>query len=184
MQYYLAIDIGASSGRHILACFDNGKVTLEEIHRFENGIHDENGTLVWDIAHLVREVKAGIAKCKQIGKLPKTVAIDTWGVDYVLLDEAVNGKRELVEIDGYRVQIYSSNRQQTAKSEALELETKLKDKLNQTLYVQYLPPFWKVRLGDFRNYEEAKEYKKLFVSQYTELMGDTYIVSDKIQVLK
>ena len=103
---------------------------------------------------------------------------------YVLLDEAVNGKRELVEIDGYRVQIYSSNRQQTAKSEALELETKLKDKLNQTLYVQYLPPFWKVRLGDFRNYEEAKEYKKLFVQQYPELMGDTYIVRDKIQVLQ
>ena len=103
---------------------------------------------------------------------------------YVLLDEAVNGKRELVEIDGYRVQIYSSNRQQTAKSEALELETKLKDKLNQTLYVQYLPPFWKVRLGDFRNYEEAKEYKKLFVQQYPELMGDTYIVRDKIMVMQ
>lgn len=103
---------------------------------------------------------------------------------YVLLDEAVNGKRELVEIDGYRVQIYSSNRQQTAKSEALELETKLKDKLNQTLYVQYLPPFWKVRLGDFRNYEEAKEYKKLFVQQYPELMGDTYIVRDKILVMQ
>ena len=103
---------------------------------------------------------------------------------YVLLDEAVNGKRELVEIDGYRVQIYSSNRQQTAKSEALELEAKLKDKLNQTLYVQYLPPFWKVRLGDFRNYEEAKEYKKLFVQQYPELMGDTYIVRDKILVMQ
>ena len=99
MQYYLAIDIGASSGRHILACFDNGKVTLEEIHRFENGIHDENGTLVWDIAHLVREVKAGIAKCRQIGKLPKTVAIDTWGVDYVLLDEA---EQEILPAVAYR----------------------------------------------------------------------------------
>ena len=102
----------------------------------------------------------------------------------VLLDEAVNGKRELVEIDGYRVQVYSSNRQQTAKSEALELEAKLKDKVSQTIYVQYLTPFWKVRLGDFRNYEEAKEYKRLIVQQYPELMGDTYIVRDKIQVLQ
>lgn len=102
----------------------------------------------------------------------------------VLLGEAVNGKREMVEIDGYRVQIYSSNRQQTAKSEALELEYKLKDNINQTIYVQYLTPFWKVRLGDFRNYEEAKEYKKIFVQQYPELMGDTYIVRDKIQVLQ
>ena len=102
----------------------------------------------------------------------------------VLLDEAVNGKRELVEVDGYRVQIYSSNQQQTAKGEALDLETRLKDKINQTLYVQYLPPFWKVRIGDFRTYEEAKEYKKLFVQQFPDLMGDTYIVRDKIQVMQ
>ena len=99
MQYHLAIDIGASSGRHILSCYDNEKVTLEEIHRFENGILDENGTLVWDVAHLVREVKAGIAKCKAIGKLPKTVAIDTWGVDYVLLDE---NEEEILPAVAYR----------------------------------------------------------------------------------
>lgn len=102
----------------------------------------------------------------------------------VLLEEAVNGKRELVEIEGYRVQVYSSNQQQTAKAEALELETRLKDKINQTIYVQYLPPFWKVRLGDFRSYDDAKEYRKLFVQQYPELMGDTYIVRDKVQVLQ
>ena len=102
----------------------------------------------------------------------------------VLLDQAVHGKRELVEIDGYRVQIYSSNQQQVAKGEALDLEAKLKDKISQTIYVQYLPPFWKVRVGDFRTYDEAKEYKKLFVQQYPNLMGDTYIVRDKIQVMQ
>ena len=102
----------------------------------------------------------------------------------VLLDEAVNGKRELVEVDGYRVQIYSSNQQQSAKGEALDLETRLKDKINQTLYVQYLPPFWKVRIGDFRTYDEAKEYRKLFVQQFPDLMGDTYIVRDKILVMQ
>ena len=102
----------------------------------------------------------------------------------LLLDEAVNGKRELVEMDGYRVQIYSSNQQQTAKGEALDLEAKLKDKISQTLYVQYLPPFWKVRVGDFRTYDEAKEYKKLFVQQFPEMMGDTYIVRDKILVMQ
>ena len=102
----------------------------------------------------------------------------------VLLEEAVNGKRELVERDGYRVQIYSSNQQQTAKGEALDLEAKLKDKIGQTVYVQYLPPFWKVRLGDFKTYDEAREYKKEFVAQYPEMMGDTYIVRDKIWVLE
>jgi hypothetical protein len=102
----------------------------------------------------------------------------------VLLDEAINGKHEMVEIDGFRVQIYSSNRQQTAKGEALDLEEKLKNAINQPVYVQYLPPFWKVRLGDFRTYEEAREYKQQFVQTYPDLMGDTYIVRDKILVLQ
>ena len=99
MTYYLAIDIGASSGRHILGYIDNGRLKLEEIHRFENYITNQNGTLVWDIEHLVSEVKKGIAKCKEIGKIPCTVAIDTWGVDYVLLDE---NKQEILPAVSYR----------------------------------------------------------------------------------
>ena len=99
MTYYLAIDIGASSGRHILGYIENGKLHLEEIHRFENYITNQNGTLVWDIEHLVSEVKKGIAKCKEIGKIPCTVAIDTWGVDYVLLDES---KQEIMPAVSYR----------------------------------------------------------------------------------
>lgn len=99
MNYYLAIDIGASSGRHILGYIDNGRLKLEEIHRFENYITNQNSTLVWDIEHLVNEVKKGIAKCKEIGKIPCTVAIDTWGVDYVLLDE---DKQEIMPVVSYR----------------------------------------------------------------------------------
>ena len=99
MNYYLAIDIGASSGRHILGYIDNGRIKLEEIHRFENYITNQNSTLVWDIEHLVNEVKKGIAKCKEIGKIPCTVAIDTWGVDYVLLDES---KKEIKPCYCYR----------------------------------------------------------------------------------
>ena len=101
-----------------------------------------------------------------------------------LLDGAMNGAREWVEIDGYRVQVYSSNQQQSAKAEALDLEEKLKLKVNMTIYVQYLPPFWKVRIGDFRTYDEAKEYKKEFVQIFPDLIGDTYIVRDKIKVLQ
>ena len=99
MTYHLAIDIGASSGRHILGYIENGKLHLEEIHRFENYITNQNGTLVWDIEHLVNEVKKGIAKCKEVGKIPCTVAIDTWGVDYVLLDES---KQEIMPAVSYR----------------------------------------------------------------------------------
>jgi len=101
-----------------------------------------------------------------------------------LLDGAINGTREWIEIEGYRVQIYSSNQQQTAKAEALDLEEKLQSQINQSIYVQYIPPFWKVRLGDFRTYEEAKGYKNTFVQQFPDLVGETYIVRDKIKVLK
>ena len=101
-----------------------------------------------------------------------------------MLEATMSGKEEWVEIDGYRVQVYSSNKQQTAKAEALELESQLTDKVNQTIYVKYESPFWKVRLGDFRTYDEAKEYKKIFVQQYPDMMGETYIVRDKILVME
>lgn len=99
MNYHLAIDIGASSGRHILGYMENGKLRLEEIHRFDNYIMKQNGFLIWDIEHLVSEVKAGIAKCKSLNKIPATIAIDTWGVDYVLLDES---KKEILPAVSYR----------------------------------------------------------------------------------
>lgn len=87
MPYALAIDIGASSGRHILGEYVNGEIVTTEVYRFENGIKDINGTLCWDIDYLTKSVIEGIKKCGEIGKIPKTVAIDTWGVDYILLDK-------------------------------------------------------------------------------------------------
>ena len=102
----------------------------------------------------------------------------------LLLHAAMEGGEEWVEIPGYRVQVYSSNQQQKAKAEALRLEEKLKDQLSQTVYVQYVPPFWKVRIGDFRSYEEAKLYKHEVVQLFPTLVGNTYIVRDQINVLK
>lgn len=90
MKYYLAIDIGASSGRHILGHIENGKLLLEEIYRFENGYIEKNGHFYWDTDSLFANVCAGIRKCAEIGKIPETLGIDTWGVDYALLDK--NGK--------------------------------------------------------------------------------------------
>lgn len=99
MQYYLAIDIGASSGRHILGYIADGKLKLEEVYRFENGFNNENGSLVWNTERLFNEVREGIKKCGEIGKIPTTVAIDTWGVDYVLLDKY---KKEILPAFCYR----------------------------------------------------------------------------------
>ena len=86
-QYYLAVDIGASSGRHILGSIENGKIELEEIYRFENGLVKKDGELCWDLPKLFSEIKNGLKKCKEIGKIPVTMGIDTWAVDFVLLDE-------------------------------------------------------------------------------------------------
>ena len=99
MKYCLAIDMGASSGRHILGFMEDGKLKLEEIYRFENGIVDIDGTLCWDIDHLFTEIKNGLKECKKLGKIPETVAIDTWGVDYVLLDK---DKKEIMPAVAYR----------------------------------------------------------------------------------
>nr|MCR5279392.1 rhamnulokinase [Lachnospiraceae bacterium] len=86
-KYYLAIDIGASSGRHILSHIENNTMVTEEIYRFENGNKEVNGTLIWDTDSLFKSILTGMRKCKEIGKIPVSVGIDTWGVDFVLLDE-------------------------------------------------------------------------------------------------
>ena len=72
MAYYLAIDIGASSGRHILGSLENGKLNLQEVYRFDNGFKNENGKLVWDVESLFYEVREGIKKCKEISHIPPT----------------------------------------------------------------------------------------------------------------
>ena len=70
MSYCLAIDIGASSGRHILGHLENGKLYLEEIYRFENFLIECDGALTWNIEHLVSEVKNGIKEfVREIYKL-------------------------------------------------------------------------------------------------------------------
>ncbi len=89
-KYFLAIDIGASSGRHILGSLEDGKIQLEEIYRFWNGMDKKDGSLCWDVDRLFNEILAGMKKCKEIGKIPESVGIDTWGVDFVLLDGADN----------------------------------------------------------------------------------------------
>lgn len=88
MKYYLSIDIGASSGRHILSSVQNGKLILEEVYRFENGMTEKDGHLVWDYKKLFSDILQGMKECKKAGKIPVSVGIDTWGVDYALIDKA------------------------------------------------------------------------------------------------
>ena len=98
-QYYLAIDIGASSGRHILGHMEDGKMVLEEIYRFPNGMTEENGQRCWNVKALFRAILEGMKKCKKAGKSPVSMGIDTWAVDFVLLDKE---NKMLGDAVGYR----------------------------------------------------------------------------------
>ena len=86
-EYYLAVDIGASGGRHILGWLEDGRIRTEEIYRFPNGMKETDGSLCWDLEGLFSEILTGMKKCAECGKIPLSMGIDTWGVDYVLLDK-------------------------------------------------------------------------------------------------
>lgn len=98
MKYYLAIDIGASSGRHIVGAERDGELVLDEVYRFANGQDEVDGALVWDMERLFGEVKRGIALAvKRYGRI-ESLSVDTWGVDYVLM----HGDEEILPVYAYR----------------------------------------------------------------------------------
>ena len=98
MKRYLAIDIGASSGRHIVGWREDGELRTKEVYRFPNGVLEQNGHLVWDMDALLAHVKAGIAATKAEFPDIISLSIDTWGVDYVLLQ----GNEEIRQVYAYR----------------------------------------------------------------------------------
>ena len=98
LKQYLAIDIGASSGRHIVGWTENGEIKTEEVYRFANGVTEQDGHLTWDIDALTAHVKAGVEKAKaRFGEI-ESLSVDTWGVDYVLM----RGDEELRPCYAYR----------------------------------------------------------------------------------
>lgn len=103
----------------------------------------------------------------------------------LILDKQNGIERHPTEIQGYRVQVFSSNNQHTAKTEAFRIQRLVEDSdLETDIYVQYSTPFWKVRLGNFRTIEEAILFKDEVVRVLPELQGDTYPVRDNITVMQ
>lgn len=98
MKHYLAIDIGASSGRHIVGWREDGELRTKEVYRFPNGVLEQAGHLVWDVDTLLFHVKEGIMAAKTEFPGIVSLAIDTWGVDYVLL----RGDEEVRPVYAYR----------------------------------------------------------------------------------
>lgn len=97
MRYALAIDIGASSGRHIVGWKKDNEIITEEVYRFKNGVVEKDGHLIWDTDSLLKEVKEGIKIAKEKYDI-ESLSIDTWGVDYVLM----NGDKEIYPVYAYR----------------------------------------------------------------------------------
>ena len=98
MKYYLAIDLGASSGRHVVGYQKDGEVVLDEVYRFKTLMDNSENGLVWDIPRLLHEIKTGVLKTFKKYKTIESLSIDTWGVDYVLM----NGDKEIIPYYAYR----------------------------------------------------------------------------------
>ena len=85
MTQYLAFDLGASSGRAMLGTLDDGRMHLEEIHRFETPLREEQEKLIWDLDALWRELRLGLALAREQAPRLKSLSVDSWAVDYVPL---------------------------------------------------------------------------------------------------
>ncbi|MBQ9010028.1 MAG: rhamnulokinase, partial [Clostridia bacterium] len=98
MKRYLAIDIGASSGRHIVGWDSQGQLQTEEVYRFPNGVIRQDGHLLWDIEALLGHVRTGIERALERYPDLVSLSVDTWGVDYVLMRD----DREILPCYAYR----------------------------------------------------------------------------------
>ena len=136
-KYSIAVDIGASSGRLILGYLENGLLKLAEIHRFENKIVKKGDYYCWEADTLFQEIKNGLKKCKELGIKPDSIGIDTWAVDFVLLDEKDQPLTEAVSYrdprtDGMMEQVFEK-----IMKERLYLETGIQFQKFNTIYQLY-----------------------------------------------
>lgn len=182
MKYYLAIDLGASSGRHVVGYLDNGQIILEEIHRFKTGMDESNDGLVWDIHRLNREILLGIKKAFKKYRQIESLSIDTWGVDYVLM----NGDKEIPPFYAYRNERNIKSSQKVHKIipfEALYKRTgiqfasfntiyqlfddKEKGRLDKATDYLMLPSYFSYKLTGIKTHEFTNETTGALINAYT-----------------
>lgn len=99
---------------------------------------------------------------------------------HLMTDKRLGRVRGEQIVDGFRVQVYASNRQQVAKNEALMLQQRIEPLLEVPVYALSEPPFWKVRIGNFLTREDANAYKDVLLNMFPDMVGSTYVVPDKI----
>lgn len=130
----IAVDIGASSGRLIAGIIENGQLKLEEIHRFENKIVQKGDNFCWEIDKLFAEIKTGIKKSGEMGLQPESIGIDTWAVDFVLLDEFDNPLTDTVSYRDPRTDGMMEEVFKIIPKEDLYLETGIQFQKFNTIY--------------------------------------------------
>ncbi|WP_443091863.1 rhamnulokinase [Bacillus subtilis] len=134
---YTAIDIGASSGRIMVGELNEGKLDIQEIHRFANGFSQRDGHCFWDIDHLLKQILQGLQKVKTLGYEHCTVGIDTWAVDYVLLDEKGDRLREAISYRDRRTDHTIDKLEHTLSKAAIYQKTGMQFQPFNTIYQLY-----------------------------------------------
>jgi rhamnulokinase len=151
---YIAVDLGAESGRVMLGSVSADKLTLEEIHRFNNGPIEENGSLRWDFERLLSEIKTGIRKAaKQAGQNINGIGVDSWGVDFGL----VGADRKLIE-NPYH---YRDSRTSGVMEKAFELMDKHQIYLNSGIQFMQLNTIYQLLAMRLANSDVLAKTKKL-----------------------
>lgn len=153
-KYYIAIDLGAESGRVMLGSVTSEKLTLKEVHRFGNGPTTQNGSIHWDFGTLMGEIKAGLGKAiKESPDEPAGIAVDSWGVDYGLIGQ--DGK--LLE-NPYH---YRDSRTDDMLAKAFELMDKREIYDNTGIQFMQLNTIYQLLAGRLANPEAMGRAKKL-----------------------
>ncbi|MBP2664831.1 MAG: rhamnulokinase [Firmicutes bacterium] len=157
--YYLAVDIGASSGRHILGWIENGNIRIEEIYRFENHLVEKDNHLCWDLERLFHEVVEGLKCCKKLNRIPTSIGIDTWGVDFVLLDRAGNVLGNTVAYRDSRTQGIDEEVYKTISAAELYSRNGIQKQLFNSIYQLYAMKLQQPRLlENAQNFLMIPEY--------------------------
>lgn len=136
-EYYLAVDIGASSGRHILGWLQDGRFQTKEVYRFGNQVEKRNGRLYWNADRLFDQVIEGLKAAAQQGYTPKYIGVDTWAVDYALLDRDGNRIDDVIAYRDARTQISHQDVHKTVPFEQLYARTGLAYQPFNTVYQLY-----------------------------------------------
>lgn len=129
---------------------------------------------IFDALSKKDSVSGAVVKMHQNKNIEQRVARGT---------SAASGSIQSVTTTGYRVQVFSSNTQRTARGEAYKIEKEIRDAFPEhEVYVSYTSPFWRVRIGNFRSIDEAQEFRSQVIKAFPNLRTDTYTVRDQIQL--